>query len=106
MISIEDFKKIELKTATVVEVREHPGADRLYLVVVDDGQRRRQLVAGLRPYYNPEELEGKQVLVVTNLEPALITGQESEGMLLAAQEGDSLSVITTDKKVSNGISVR
>ncbi len=106
MISIEDFKKIKIKTATVIEVTEHPDADRLYLVRVSAGGEERRLVAGIKPCYSPDELIGKQVLIVSNLEPAEIRGRLSEGMLLAASDGDELSVITTDRKVKDGSAVR
>ena len=106
MISIDDFKKIKIKTATVLEVAEHPDADRLYLVKVSAGDEERRLVAGIKPYYSPDELIGKQVLIVSNLEPAEIRGQVSEGMLLASSDGEALSVITTDRKVKDGAPVK
>jgi methionyl-tRNA synthetase len=102
MISIGDFKKIEIKTATVLDVKEHPDADKLYLVRVGTGDGERVLVAGIKPYYSPDELIGKQVLVVTNLEPARIRGELSEGMLLASSDGENLSIAVTDKKVKDG----
>lgn len=106
MISIDDFRKIELKTATVTSVSEHPGADKLYLVRVDAGGQELRLVAGIKPYYSPEELEGKQVVVLVNLEPAEIRGEVSEGMLLAASDGEGMAVITTDRKLKDGATVK
>ncbi len=106
MISIDDFKKVEIKTATVLEVNEHPDADKLYLVRVSVGDGERSLVAGIKPYYAPDELVGKQVLVVSNMEPAVIRGEKSEGMLLASSDGEAFSVITTDRKVKDGSPVR
>src|SRR5450759_513441 len=96
MVSIEDFKKLEIKVAKVLEVNLHPGADRLYIlkVVLDALESKdettgeivntpevRDIVAGIRPYYTPEELVGKQVSVLTNLEPATIRGVQSNEML-------------------------
>jgi methionyl-tRNA synthetase len=106
MISIDDFRKIEIKTATVTGVTEHPGADKLYLVRVNAGDRELRLVAGIKPYYSPEELEGKQVVVVVNLEPAEIRGELSEGMLLASADGEGMAVITTDRKLKDGSTVK
>ncbi len=106
MITIDDFRKIEIKTATVIEAADHPDADKLYLVRVSMGEDERTLVAGIKPYYEPDELIGKQVLVVSNLEPAVIRGQESRGMILAAHDGQSFAVITTDRKLKDGSPVK
>lgn len=79
---------LELKVATILDVNEHPNADRLYLVDIDLGAERRQLVAGLKNHYKADELKGKNVVVVANLQPATIRGQKSEGMLLASEDSD------------------
>ncbi len=84
----------------------HPNAERLYLIKIDGGEEERQLVAGLRPFYEPDELVGKTIVVVWNLEPARIRGEVSQGMLLAAQEGDTVSVLSPDKPISPGQQVR
>ena len=103
MISIQDFKSVELKVGTVVAVEDHPNADKLMIIRVDLGQERpRTLVAGLKQYYSYEELTGKQIVVVTNLEPARLRGVNSEGMLLAAQEGEKVVVLTTDVPIAPG----
>ncbi len=102
MITINDFKKMELKVARITSVDDVENADRLYLLKVDIGNETRQLVAGLKPYYGKEELLNKKVIVVTNLEPAVIRGVESQGMLLAAQNKDRVSLLTVDKDVPEG----
>jgi methionyl-tRNA synthetase len=84
MISIDDFRKVELKIATVKAAEPHPNADRLMVLQVDLGDERRQICAGIRNHYSPEDLVGKQIIVVANLETAKLRGVESQGMLLAA----------------------
>ena len=106
MITIEEFKKLELIIAQVKEVKEHPNADRLYVVKVDTGSGERQLVAGIRPNYTPEELVGRRVVIVANMEPATIRGEESQGMILAASDANGMSVISPDKDVALGSIVK
>ena len=74
MIMIDDFRKLELKVAEIKEVNEHPNADRLYVITVDLGEKTKQIVAGIRASYQKEDLIGKQVVVVDNLEPAVLRG--------------------------------
>lgn len=106
MISFEDFKKLELKVARVLEVREHTNADRLWVLTVDTGGgRTKEVVAGIRQNYQKDELEGKLVILVNNLEPATIRGVESHGMLLAARDGDALALATLDRPVTPGSSI-
>lgn len=102
MASIEDFKKLELKVAEIKEVNDHPNADRLYVITVDLGGKTKQLVAGIKNFYKKEDLLGKQVVVVDNLEPALLRGVESQGMLLAAQDAQGIVIVSPEKKVSLG----
>ena len=93
-ITFDDFTKIDLRVATVVEAEAHPNADRLLKLQIDLGEElgRRQICAGIRGYYEPEALVGKQIIVVANLAPRQIRGEESNGMLLAASamEGEQL----------------
>ena len=107
MVSFEDFKKLELKIAEVLKVEDHPNADRLYLVTVDAGGQEKMLVAGIRAHYTKEELVGKYVVVLNNLEPAIIRGIESNGMLLAASDKDKkhLVVLSPDKPIEPGSNV-
>ncbi len=106
MATIEDFKKIELIVAQIKEVTEHPDADRLYLVKVDTGKEIKQLVAGIRASYSKEDLIGKRVVVVANLEPAVIRGEESQGMILAASDSEGISVLTLERDVVLGSTVK
>ncbi|MFC1807171.1 methionine--tRNA ligase subunit beta [Candidatus Omnitrophota bacterium] len=106
MVSYDDFRKIELKTAKILDCKEHPDADRLYVVNVDLGTETRQMVAGIRGHYTSDELVGKLVVVVTNLAPATIRGVESNGMILAASSEDSLSIVTLDKDLAIGSEVK
>ena len=106
MVSFDDFKKLDMRIGEILSVEHVPNADKLYVLQVDLGGQEAQLVAGLRPYYKEDELKGKRIVVVTNLDPATIRGVKSEGMLLAAQEGDVVSLLTVDKPVSSGSGVR
>jgi methionyl-tRNA synthetase len=104
MISIEDFRKVELKIATVKSAEPHPNADRLLVLQVDLGSEQRQICAGIRNHYNAEDLVGKQVVVVANLETAKLRGLESQGMLLAASD-DGRVIINPEKPVQAGAKV-
>jgi methionine--tRNA ligase beta chain len=102
MISYEDFKKLEIRTARVLAAKEHPSADRLYVLDIDLGSEKRQIVAGIKNYYSIDSLIGKNIAVITNLEPAVIRGVESNGMLLAASGESTLCVLTTDRDIMPG----
>ena len=102
MINYEQFKAVELKVATIKEVNEHPNADKLYVIIVDLGGRTKQIVAGIRMHYKKEDLVGRQVVVVDNLEPAMLRGVESQGMLLAASDESGMSIVTLDKRIKEG----
>lgn len=106
MINIDDFKKLELKVAKIKEVRGHPDADKLYVIVIDLGDKIKQVVAGIKGSYRTEDLVGKQVVVVDNLEPALLRGVESQGMILAASDETGIAIITTDREVKLGSIVK
>ena len=106
MIKMEEFKRINLRIATVKSVEDHPRADRLYILRVELGGEERQLVAGIKEDYSPEELKGKQVVVVENLEPAHIRGVESKGMLLAAQDSNRIAIVVPEKAVADGSVVK
>ena len=102
MISFDDFKKVKLQVGIIKSVEEHPDADRLYIVKIDIGGEEKQAVAGVREYYAKEDLLGRQVAVVANMEPAKIRGVESQVMILAAKDDEKLAVIVPDKEVSSG----
>lgn len=106
MANIEDFRKLELKIAKIKEVSDHPNADRLYVVIVDLGDKTKQLVAGIKGSYKKEDLIGHEVVVVDNLEPAILRGVESQGMLLAASDENGIVIITPDREVKIGSIVK
>jgi len=96
-ISYDDFAKVELKVAKVLEARAHPNADKLLLLQVDLGEETpRQIVAGIKAHYTPESLVGKMIVVVANLAPAILRGETSNGMLLAATSGEKVILLTSD----------
>lgn len=92
-IHYDDFAKIELRTATVLECKPHPNADKLLVLQIDLGTERRQICAGLRQHCPPESLVGKQIVVVANLAPRQMRGEVSNGMLLAATDAVTGRVI-------------
>jgi methionyl-tRNA synthetase len=96
MIAIDDFGKIKLRTAKVLEAEKVEGADKLLRLQIDVGGQKRQLVAGIALFYKPEEVVGRTIVIVANLKPAKIRGIESCGMLLAAKDGKNLKLITVD----------
>ena len=105
MITYEDFAKLDIKIGTIVNAEKVEGADKLLKLQVDLGEEKRQVVAGIAEWYSPEDLVGKQVPVLTNLEPRKLRGVESQGMILAA--GDRTAVLLhPDKKVSSGAKVK
>ena len=106
MATIEDFKKLELIIAHIKEVKEHPNADRLYVMQVDTGKDVRQVVAGIRSAYTPEQLIGRRVVLIANLEPAVIRGEISNGMLLAASDETQLALLMPEKDVAIGSVVK
>ena len=104
---------IEIIIARVVSVRDHPNADKLLILEIDTGQtsgegeaasgEKKEIVAGIKNFYTKEELVGKNIVIINNLEPAVIRGVKSNGMLLAAQnENGTISIITPDKPVKPG----
>ncbi len=105
MISIDEFRKIEIKVATIKHAEPHPNADRLMVLKIDLGSEQRQLVAGIKGHYAAEDLIGRQIVVVANLEPAKLRGIESQGMLLAATDNDKIVLLNPEKLVSPGARV-
>ena len=92
IVSFSDWEKIDLRVAEILEIEEIKGADKLYKLKIDLGTETRILVAGLKKYYTAQELEGKRIIVFTNLEPRKIKGIESKGMVLAAVSDDHSEV--------------
>ena len=107
-INYDDFAKLDLRVATVVECRPHANADKLLVLQIElAGGERRQICAGLRAFYPPEELVGKQIIVVANLAPRQMRGEISQGMLLAATDAatNKVIVVTPGEQVAAGSKV-
>lgn len=106
-VSFEDFQEMDIRVGKVVDVEEHPNADRLYVVKIDIGGRELQTCAGLVNHYSKDELEGRKVVVLTNLEPAELRGEKSECMMLASEDEDgNVSMLTTDSEMDVGSKIR
>src|SRR3989338_4002588 len=106
MITIDDFKKIELKTAIVIMAERIEGSEKLLKLKVSLGAEERQILAGISKQYEPEELVGKNIVIVANLEPRMMMGLESQGMVLAASDGNEISVLTTMRDITPGAEIR
>lgn len=102
MVSFKQFQELDLRVAKVLAVDSVPNADKLYRLSVDMGEKKITLVAGLKPYYKPEEMKGKNIIVVVNLDPVTLKGIKSEGMLLAGQEGSKVKLLTVDGELKPG----
>ena len=105
MISFEEFKNIELRVAEVKSCEPHPNADKLWVLQVCLGDERRQIIAGLKPYYTAEQLVGRKIVIVANLAPATLRGMESDGMLLAAESGGDVVFLTPERDLPAGAAV-
>lgn len=105
-VSIEDFEKIDLRVAEIIECEKIQNSEKLLKLKVKIGREERQIVAGIGKHYKPEELIGKKVVVVANLKPAKLMGIESQGMLLAAVKDEKLTIITTLDEIESGSQVR
>lgn len=104
-IGFGDFTKLALRTAKVISAEKVEGADKLLKLQLDVGGTARQIVAGIAQHYSPEAVEGKTIVIVSNLKPAVIRGVQSNGMLLAATQGKKLVLVTTDGDISSGARV-
>ena len=105
MITIEDFRALDLRIGTVVSAEPHPNADRLIVIKVNLGTEERQLVAGIRDHYSPEELTGRQLVVVANLKTTRLRGIESQGMILAASTDNQLVILGPEQHIAPGAKV-
>lgn len=106
IITYDDFKKIELKVGKIIEAEEVPGADKLLKLKVDLGTEQRQLVAGIKKQYQPSDLIGKHVAVVSNLAPRTMMGVESQGMVLAASDESGPVILRPDRDVPPGTIIK
>ncbi|GMK37993.1 methionine--tRNA ligase [Paenibacillus sp. CCS19] len=105
-IGIEDFAKVELRVAQVIAAEPVPKADKLLKLQLDLGFEQRQVVSGIAKFYTPEQLVGRKVICVTNLKPVKLRGELSQGMILAASEGDQLTLATVPDSMPNGAKVK
>lgn len=105
-IKVDDFAKVELKVGTIIDCQPHPKADKLLVEQIDFGGSTLQVVSGIAQHYEPSELIGKQVVVVTNLEPVKLRGVESQGMILCADDGEQLAIVSPDKLMNPTSTVR
>lgn len=105
-ISFTEWQKLDLRVGTIKKAEDHPNADKLLVLEVDVGSENKKLVAGLKGHYDKKKLVGKKVIVFVNLEPAVLRGVKSEGMVLAAVDGDKVSLLCPDQNVENGVRIR
>ncbi len=105
-VSYDHFAQLDLRVAQIVEAREHPNANKLLLLKIRVGDVEKQIVAGIRGHYEPANLVGRRIVVVNNLEPAMIRGEESNGMLLAASDGTSVVLVQPEREIAAGSRVK
>jgi len=101
-VSFDDFSRLDLRVGRVLSASPVPGADRLYQLQIDVGTRTLTIVAGIRKHYSVEDMIGHQVVVLVNLEPTVIRGVKSEGMLLVAGRGKGISLLAPDRNIAPG----
>lgn len=107
MISFDDFSKVELVVGTILEAEEVEGSEKLIKMQIDLGEEKpRQILGGIKSHYLPEDLKGKQVVIVANLEPRKLMGFESQGMMLVADGEDGLVFLSPEKQVPAGTKIR
>ncbi|MFP4662445.1 MAG: methionine--tRNA ligase subunit beta, partial [Halanaerobiales bacterium] len=107
LISFDDFMKLDIRVAEVLEAEKIEGSNKLLKLQVDMGEEKRQLVAGVAKHYEAENMVGKKILMLANLEPATIFGVESNGMILAASNDEGeLTLTTVEKDISSGSMVK
>jgi methionyl-tRNA synthetase len=105
-ITIDDFAKVQLKTARVKAATLHPNADKLLVLTVEVGTEERTICAGIRQWWQPEQLIGKDIVIVANLAPRQLRGVLSQGMMLAVQDGENVVPLTAMGPVNSGSQVR
>lgn len=107
MITIEDFLKLDIRIGTIISAEKIPEGDRLLKLIVDMGEEKRQIMAGVAESYpNPEELIGKQIPIIVNLEPRMLRGYESQGMMVAAGDSERVALLHPSKNIPNGSKLR
>jgi methionyl-tRNA synthetase len=105
-VTYDDFAKLELRVAKVLAAKEHPNANKLLLLQIQVGDVEKRIVAGIRGHYEPDQLVGRQIVVVNNLAPATIRGEESNGMLLAASDEQGVVLLRPDRECAPGSGVK
>ena len=105
-ISFEDFKKVEIRIGKIISAEKIEGSDKLLKLEVDLGIEKRQVVAGIAQFYNPEDLIGKEIPIVANLEPRVLKGFESQGMILAVDSEGKPVILQPEKEVPPGSEVK
>jgi len=105
LISIDDFAKIDLRVAEIIKAEKHPDADKLLVFQLKLGDEIRQVVSGLAKYYDPQDLVGKKVVMIYNLKPVKLRGMDSCGMLLVAEKGKKLSILSTLEDIDSGATI-
>ena len=105
-IPYDEFSKLDLRVATILAAREHPNANKLLLLQIDVGDAQKQIVAGIRGHYQPEQLVGRQIVVVNNLQEVVLRGEESHGMLLAASDGQQVILLQPDRPCPPGAAIK
>lgn len=106
IVDIQDFQRLDLRVGTVVLVERVPNTKKLYRVKVDLGDLGvRQTISGLVGYYEAEQLLHKRIVFLSNLKPIKLAGEDSQGMLLAAQKDEKLALVTVDREVPNGATI-
>lgn len=106
MITYEDFSKIELKVAKILEAERVENSEKLIKIKIKVGDKEKQIVAGIGKFYNPQDLINKLIVIVDNLEPRKLLGIESQGMLLAASNEEKISLIVPDKEIEDGSQIK
>jgi len=105
-ITYDQFASLDLRVATVLEAREHPNANKLLLLKIQVGEQQKQIVAGIKAHYAPESLIGTQIVIVNNLAPTMLRGEESQGMLLAASDDSGVVLVRPEKPMTSGSRVK
>ena len=105
MVSFTEFKNLDIRIAKILEAKDHPNADKLLVLKIDTGEKQKQIVAGIKQSYAKEDLIGKSIVIIDNLDPVTLRGEVSEGMLLAASGNETLSLLMPDKPLDAGAKV-
>ena len=106
VVTYDLFAQLDLRVAHVLEAREHPNANKLLLLKIRVGETEKQIVAGIRGHYEPASLVGRSIVIVNNLAPVMIRGEESNGMLLAASYGQAVVLLQPDRQIADGSKVK